>query len=87
MLETDASGRVTNFTEKPRNPISNLVNAGIYAFTPGVLDEIGAPPRDIGYHLLPGLVGGSQTVVIDGYFRDIGTPDAYRRAQQEWTAR
>jgi mannose-1-phosphate guanylyltransferase len=87
VLETDASGRVTSFTEKPQNPVSDLVNAGIYAFTPSVLDEIGEPPQDIGYHLLPGLVGRAQTVVIDGYFRDIGTPDAYHRAQQEWTAR
>ena len=87
VLETDASGRVTSFTEKPQNPVSDLVNAGVYAFTPSVLDEIGEPPRDIGYHLLPRLVGRAQTVVIDGYFRDIGTPDAYHRAQQEWTAR
>jgi mannose-1-phosphate guanylyltransferase len=87
VLETDASGRVTTFTEKPQNPVSDLVNAGIYAFEPSVLDEIGEPPQDIGYHLLPRLVGRAQTVTIDGYFRDIGTPDAYRRAQQEWTAR
>jgi mannose-1-phosphate guanylyltransferase len=87
VLETDGTGRVTSFTEKPQNPVSDLVNAGIYAFTPSVLDEIGEAPQDIGYHLLPRLVGRAQTVVIDGYFRDIGTPDAYHRAQQEWTAR
>lgn len=85
VVEVDPAGRVTGFTEKPANPVSDLVNAGIYAFAPGVIDEIGGePPQDIGYHLLPRLVGRAQTVAVDGYFRDIGTPDAYRRAQEEW---
>jgi NDP-sugar pyrophosphorylase family protein len=26
-------------------------------------------------------------VLVEGYFRDIGTPDAYRRAREEWPAR
>jgi mannose-1-phosphate guanylyltransferase len=88
VLETDADGIVTAFTEKPQNPVSDLVNAGIYAFSPRVLDEIhGEPPVDIGYHLLPRLVGRSRVVPVNGYFRDIGTPEAYRSAQEEWTSR
>ena len=54
----------------------------------GVLDEIdGMPPKDIGYDLLPRLVGRARAVLVEGYFRDIGTPDAYRRAREEWPAR
>lgn len=88
VLETDPSGTVVGFTEKPQHPVSDLVNAGIYAFSPCVLDEIkGDPPQDIGYHLLPQLVGRARVVAVEGYFLDIGTPDAYLRAQQEWTAR
>jgi mannose-1-phosphate guanylyltransferase len=75
------------FTEKPENPVSDLVNAGLYAFQPSLLDEIGQPPKDIGYDLLPGLVGRAQIVLVDGYFRDIGTPDAYRLACEEWPSR
>jgi mannose-1-phosphate guanylyltransferase len=68
--------------------VSDLVNAGIYAFAPGVLDEIkGQPPVDIGYDLLPQLVGRAHAVPIEGYFRDIGTPEAYRRAQEDWATR
>jgi len=78
---------VTGFVEKPSNPVSNLVNAGIYAFHPDVLDEIsGPPPSDIGYDLLPRLVGRARTVLVEGYFRDIGTVAAYQRAQREWSA-
>lgn len=85
VVELDQTGRVTGFAEKPSRPVSDLVNAGMYAFHPSVLDEIAAgPPKDIGYDLLPRLVGRTRAVLVEGYFRDIGTPDAYRRAGEEW---
>lgn len=88
VVELDRAGRVVGFTEKPREPVSDLTNAGIYAFHPGVLDEIdGVPPKDIGYDLLPRLVGRARAVPVEGYFRDIGTPWAYQRAREEWPAR
>ena len=88
VVELDAAGRVIGFVEKPANPVSDLTNAGMYAFHPSVLNEIdGVPPKDIGFDLLPGLVGRAQAVLVEGYFRDIGTPDAYRRAREEWPAR
>jgi mannose-1-phosphate guanylyltransferase len=88
VVELDAAGTVVGFTEKPSQPVSDLVNAGMYAFHPRVLDEIGGPPpRDIGYDLLPRLVGRAKAMPVEGYFRDVGTVDAYRRAQQEWPLR
>ena len=88
VVELDAAGTVVGFAEKPSQPVSDLVNAGMYAFHPRVLDEIGGPPpRDIGYDLLPRLVGRAKAMPVDGYFRDVGTVDAYRRARQEWPAR
>jgi mannose-1-phosphate guanylyltransferase len=88
VVELDPAGRVTGFEEKPREPVSDLTNAGMYAFHPGVLDEIdGVPPSDIGYDLLPRLVDRARAVLVDGYFRDVGTADAYRRAREEWPAR
>jgi mannose-1-phosphate guanylyltransferase len=88
VVETDATGRVIGFAEKPSHPVSDLTNAGMYAFDPGVLDEIDPiPPNDIGYDLLPRLVGRARAVQVEGYFRDIGTPDAYQLAREEWPAR
>jgi mannose-1-phosphate guanylyltransferase len=85
VVELDETRRVVGFVEKPRRPRSNLVNAGMYAFSPSVLDHIGGgPPRDIGYDLLPRLIGSARGVIVDAYFRDIGTPDAYRQAQADW---
>ncbi|MGE5288241.1 MAG: nucleotidyltransferase family protein [Micromonosporaceae bacterium] len=88
VVELDNAGTVIGFVEKPNEPVSDLVNAGMYAFRPSVLDEVGAMrPCDIGYHLLPRLVGRARAVLVDGYFRDIGTADAYQRAREEWPAR
>jgi mannose-1-phosphate guanylyltransferase len=88
VVELDAADTVVGFTEKPSQPVSDRVNAGMYAFHPRVLDEIGGPPpRDIGYDLLPRLVGRAKAMPVEGYFRDVGTVDAYRRAQQEWPLR
>jgi mannose-1-phosphate guanylyltransferase len=87
VVELDAADTVVGFTEKPSRPVSDLVNAGMYAFHPRVLDEIGGPPCDIGYDLLPRLVGRAQAIPVEGYFRDVGTVDAYQQAQQEWLVR
>ena len=88
VVELDAAGTVVGFTEKPSQPVSDLVNAGMYALHPRVLDEIGGPPpRDIGYDLLPRLVGRAKAMPVEGYFRDVGTVAAYQRAEQEWPVR
>ena len=79
---------MTGFVEKPAHPVSDLTNAGMYAFHPSVLDEIrDTRPSDIGYDLLPRLVGKAWAVLVEGYFRDIGTVEAYQRAREEWPAR
>lgn len=88
VVEVDAGGRVVGFVEKPADPVSDLTNAGMYAFHPAVLDEIdGLVPKDIGFDLLPRLVGRARAMLVEGYFRDIGTEDAYRRAREEWPVR
>jgi mannose-1-phosphate guanylyltransferase len=84
-----ADGRVIGFVEKPANPPGDLANAGMYAFHPRVLDEIPEPlPRDIGFDLLPRLVGRARAVALDDcYFLDIGTTAALERARDKWEGR
>jgi mannose-1-phosphate guanylyltransferase len=81
-----SDGRVIGFVEKPARPVSDLANAGLYAFDRSVLDEIPEPlPRDIGFDLLPRLVGRAAAVALgECYFLDIGTPAALERARDEW---
>lgn len=88
VVEIDDTGAMVGFAEKPAEPVSDLTNAGMYAFHPAVLDEIeDGLPKDIGYDLLPRLVGRAGTVLIDGYLRDVGTVDSYRLALEEWPMR
>ena len=86
IVEVAADNRVTGFVEKPADPPSDLANAGMYAFHPAVIDEIPEPlPRDIGFDLLPRLVGRARAVTIgDSYFLDIGTPAALDQARAHW---
>ena len=58
----------------------------MYAFHPSVLSEIPLPlPRDIGFDLLPRLVGRMKAVQLGNCsFLDIGTTAALERARSEW---
>lgn len=88
IVEIDEDGLMLSFEEKPKAPRSTLANAGLYALSPAVLDLIhGSAPCDVGYHLLPRLVGKAHGFVIDAYLRDIGTVEAYAMAQVEWLER
>jgi mannose-1-phosphate guanylyltransferase len=77
------------FVEKPADPPSDLANAGLYAFAPRLLDEIPEPlPRDIGFDLLPLLVGRACAVELgDSFFLDIGTPATLELARDAWRSR
>jgi mannose-1-phosphate guanylyltransferase len=81
----DASGRITSFEEKPAQPKSNLANAGIYIARQGVFDFL---PRqgfaDFGKDVMPRMVGSIWGCPLDGYVLDVGTPENYRRALEEW---
>ncbi len=86
----DHSQRIVRFIEKPQAPESDLANGGIYIANPAIFDyfpdqtDDDAQVMDIGYHLLPRLVGKMFGVVIPGYLRDIGNPNAYTQALAEW---
>ncbi len=41
---TDKEGFVTQIIEKPKHPISSLINAGVYIFTPGIFQAIDKTP-------------------------------------------
>jgi mannose-1-phosphate guanylyltransferase len=74
-------GRIVSFVEKPRQPRSNLANAGVYAMTGQLWHEIASwRAFDIGFDVLPRLVGRMHAVEIAGevgsYHRDIGTHES-----------
>jgi len=90
ILTLDADGRVVDFTEKPREPRSNLANAGIYIAGPSLFESLNGPqpcPFDFGFHVLPRLVGRMHGYAITEYLEDIGTPAALAAAQAHWPRR
>jgi mannose-1-phosphate guanylyltransferase len=88
IVEVRDDGLVTSFEEKPAHPAGSLANAGVYVGRQGLFDAIPARDAvvDFGHDVLPRLTGRMYGRLLDGYLRDIGTPEALARALQEWTA-
>lgn len=82
---TDDAGVIVEFEEKPKNPRSNWVFTGLMIASPKLLDEIPRElPADIGFHVLPRLVGRMTGYPIKDYLLDIGTMTNYQSAQISW---
>ena len=86
IVTTDEESRITDFVEKPANPTSNLAFAGIIVASPRICDLIPSEKvtPDIGFDLLPRLVGQMHAYPITEFLIDIGTRETYERAQTEW---
>ena len=85
LVELDTNGLVVGFVEKPERPASDLAWAGLLVAAPALLDAIpGSVPRDLGFDILPRLLGRMRGIVVDGYHRDIGTPESYRQANSDF---
>ena len=85
IVTVDDRGVVCDFVEKPENPSSNLAFAGLMVATPSVFEEIpSTTPVDIGFHLLPRIVGRMAAYPISDYLLDIGTSEKYDHAQRTW---
>jgi D-glycero-D-manno-heptose 1,7-bisphosphate phosphatase len=76
--------RVRAFSDRPASGHGGMINAGIYLFDRRLLDDL-SPSCSLEADILPRLAarGALRGTVSDGYFRDIGTPEDYARAQQE----
>ena len=85
IVTVDQYHTVRDFTEKPSRPASNLAFSGILAATPSIFAEIPHRiPADLGFHVLPNLVGRMAAYLISDYLVDVGTPSSYRDAQTHW---
>ena len=86
----DENGRITGFQEKPAKGTekSKLANTGIYVFEPAIFERIPANTfYDFGKQVFPELVADGLPFYAmelkSAYWRDIGTPDEYRRATDD----
>ncbi|MGH2766622.1 MAG: sugar phosphate nucleotidyltransferase [Actinomycetota bacterium] len=81
LVETEPDGRVLAFREKPEDPLPGAINAGVYVLEPESLGGVPAGRMvSIERETYPALIGAGEPVfgsVMTGYWRDLGTPDAY----------
>ena len=85
IVSTDADGTIQQFVEKPSVPVGNLAFAGVMIATPEIIEMIPHNrPADIGFHVLPRLIGRMQAYRISSYIIDIGTMENYQTAQRTW---
>jgi glucose-1-phosphate adenylyltransferase len=96
ILETDATGRVLSFEEKPQKPRGTLGSMGIYVFHRDTLarvliedarsggeEEDRQSSHDFGRDIIPGMLAKGRRVFaypFAGYWRDVGTVQAYWEA-------
>lgn len=76
---SDTEGKVLKYVDRPKEFISNQINAGVYLFKNTVLDRIVAAPSSLELHVLPLLVkeGLLHSVAVDGVWMDVGLPHNY----------
>ena len=85
IVEMSQDSLIVGFEEKPKNPQSNLANAGIYLAKKEIWDYF--PHQefiDFGFDILPRLVGKMYGYEIREYLVDIGTMENYQRTQETW---
>jgi glucose-1-phosphate adenylyltransferase len=91
LLELDDEQRVVDFQEKPKNPRSTCASTGIYIFNKDVLldrlqaDAARMTTHDFGRDILPEMIGTYRVFgyPMTGYWRDVGTVDAYWQANMD----
>lgn len=93
IMKTDGGGRITEFTEKPEVPASNLASMGIYIFNTAYLlkqleqdAEDESSCHDFGKNVIPSMLAQDanlQAYEFAGYWKDVGTIDSLWEAHMD----
>jgi mannose-1-phosphate guanylyltransferase len=85
IVGVDQNDIIQSFTEKPMQPASNWAFSGVMIAGRQLFDFLPHQrPADIGFDLLPKMVGGMAAYKISEYLLDIGTISNYQAAQLSW---
>ncbi len=93
IMNTDETGRIVEFEEKPANPKSNLASMGIYIFHWKLLRKMlvadmknADSNHDFGKDIIPGLLNDGKHLLaykFKGYWKDVGTIDSLWEANMD----
>lgn len=83
LMNTDETGRIIEFEEKPAKPKSNKASMGVYVFDWNILREYlerdektPGSANDFGQNVIPALLNAGERLMafqFDGYWMDVGT--------------
>ena len=93
IMNTDETGHILEFEEKPENPKSNLASMGIYIFNwkllrKMLLADMKNPDsnHDFGKDIIPALLADHKNLYaykFNGYWKDVGTIDSLWEANMD----
>ena len=93
IMNTDESGRIVEFEEKPEHPKSNLASMGIYIFNWKLLRKMlladmknADSNHDFGKDIIPTLLNDGKNLYaykFKGYWKDVGTIDSLWEANMD----
>lgn len=92
IMNTDATGKIHSFEEKPKEPKSNLASMGIYIFNWDMMRDAllevheDVADMDFGKHLIPEYLSQGKNLYayrFDGYWKDVGTVDSFWAANMD----
>ena len=86
----DEDLRIVEWEEKPAEPKSDLASMGVYVFSRAALDRwLTESAHDFGKDVIPEMLAGGARVFghrFEGYWRDVGTIEAYWAANLDLVA-
>ena len=93
IMNTNDTGRIIEFEEKPPVPKSNLASMGIYIFNWQLLRSMLVADmvdpnshHDLGKDIIPAMLNGGKNLYaneIEGYWKDVGTIDSLWEANMD----
>ena len=93
IMVTNKAGRITQFQEKPKVPISTKASMGIYIFSRKVLekyliDDENTPgsSNDFGKNIIPNMLNDGMNLYaypFEGYWKDVGTIESLWEANMD----
>jgi NDP-sugar pyrophosphorylase family protein len=85
IVTTDENAVIRDFVEKPKRPASNWAFSGVMIADSELFNFLPAQrPADLGFDVLPKMIGNMAAYKISEYLSDIGTLSNYQDAQRSW---
>ncbi len=93
IMTVDDSGRIIRFSEKPKEPDSDLASMGIYIFKKDVLEKAliedsadASSDHDFGKNIIPKLLAEGKRLFcyeFSGFWMDVGTISSYHETSMD----